>query len=92
MSGKGGGWSPRVVAAGPAGERPGRVVAVETGVVLVAVRSGTLRATFGAELLAAVARDADSAPRPGDRVRLRCWCDDRVTVEQVVARAVQPPG
>ncbi len=91
MSGNVGGWPPRVVVAGPASDLTGRVLRVETGLVLVAVRSSTVRATLGADLLAAMARDADAAPRVGDRVRLRTWCDHRVTVEQVVARAVADP-
>ncbi len=80
-----------MVVTGPASDRTGKVLEVETGLVLVAVRSSTVRATLGGDLLAAIARDPHAAPRVGDRVRLRTWCDHRVTVEQVVARAVADP-
>src|SRR5688572_28061255 len=85
-------WTPRLVVSRPAGERTGRVVAVEVGVVHVVSRRRRLRATVGSVLLAEMARDPESAPRVGDRVRLRCWADGPVTVERVLARAVPPTG
>lgn len=85
------GWTPRLVVSRPVGERTGRVVAVEVGVVEVACRRQTVRAGVGACLLQQIAQDRDSAPRVGDRVRLRFWVDGPVTVERVVARAVQRP-
>ncbi len=80
---------PRVVAAQVAGDRTGRVVSVTTGLVRVIVRSRALRATVGADMLAAMCRDEAAGPRVGDRVRLRCWADGRATVEEVLER---PPG
>ena len=81
------GWTPRLVVSRPAGERTGRVVAVEPGVVHVVTRGRAHRATLGAQLLAAMAGDPEAAPRVGDRVQLRFWADGPVTVERVLARA-----
>jgi putative ribosome biogenesis GTPase RsgA len=78
---------PRVVAAQVAGDRTGRVVSVQTGLVRVRVQRRILRATVGAELLAEIARDEAAGPRVGDRVRLLCWADGRTTVENVLERA-----
>ena len=83
----GAGGGPRVVAAQVAGDRTGRVVSVRTGLVRVRVHHRVLRATVGAELLAAMARDESAGPRVGDRVRLLCWADGRTTVENVLERA-----
>ena len=85
-------WTPRLVVSRPVGERTGRVVAVDVGVVEVVSRRRTFRASVGASLLQQMAQDRASAPRVGDRVRLRFWADGPVTVERVVARAVQPPA
>lgn len=78
----------------PVGDRTGRVLAVEVGVVHVVSRRRRLRATLGAGLLQDIARDPAAAPRVGDRVQLRSWADGPMTVERVLARAVQPepPG
>jgi ribosome biogenesis GTPase len=88
------GWTPRLVVSRPAGDRTGRVVAVEVGVVHVVSRRHRLRATLGAGLLQDIARDPAAAPQIGDRVQLRAWADGPVTVERVLARAVppEPPG
>jgi ribosome biogenesis GTPase len=86
------GWTPRLVVSRPVGDRTGRVVSVDVGVVEVVSRRRTFRATVGAALLQQMAQDRSSAPRVGDRVRLRFWADGPVTVERVVARAVQPPA
>ncbi len=74
---------PRITAS-----RTGRVVGVETGVVLVRAGRDRLRASFGGDLLARIAADRDAAPRIGDRVRLACWPDGRTTCEGVLARPV----
>ena len=50
------------------------------------VSSGTVRASWGGGLLTAVHDDPDAAPTTGDRVRLRFWPDERVTVESVEPR------
>jgi hypothetical protein len=90
------GWTPRLVVSRPAGERTGRVVAVEPGVVHVLSRRRRIRATVGSALLGAMAADPGAAPRVGDRVRLRFWPDGPVTVESVLVRPVgpspSPPG
>ena len=78
--------SPRLVVSRPVGERTGRVLSVEAGLVLVRTRRGTVRASLGAALLSRMAQDAATAPCPGDRVLLRTWTDGPVTVERVLAR------
>jgi hypothetical protein len=60
------------------------VLACETGVLVVLTDHGPSRATYGARLLRAVARDRAGAPEPGDWVELRRWCDGPVTVEGVL--------
>ena len=95
MSAEKAAWTPRVVVSRPVGDRTGRVVAVEVGLVHVVSRRRRLRASLGAALLQRMAKDPEAAPRVGDRVQLRCWADGPVTVEQVLAREVppeQPPG
>jgi hypothetical protein len=81
-------WRPRIVrsagGSGIARESSGRVVSVHGGLVVVAVRGRTVRASLGGDLLAAIAADPVSAPRVGDRVRLRTWADGRVTLERVL--------
>ena len=84
-------WSPRLVVSRPVGERTGRVLSVESGVVQVRTRRSVIRASFGSGLLARMAQHPDAAPRVGDRVRLRTWADGPVTVERVIARVAGPP-
>jgi len=67
-------------------ERTGRVVDARDGILVVSFRSGTARVTWGGALLARVAGDRESAPRPGDRVLVRGWADGNLTAERVVAR------
>jgi hypothetical protein len=69
--------------------RVGVVLEVRTGVLEVLSDGGRLRATLDGCLLAAVARDRSSMPAPGDWVRLRTWCDGRVTV---VGPMCEPAG
>ncbi len=76
--------------------RPGLVVRVDRGVATVELPaedagpgsqpSGTVRASWGGGLLAAVHDDPDAAPTTGDRVGLRFWPDNRITVENVATR------
>ena len=63
----------------------GCVIALETGVLVVLTDDGPLRATYGADMLGAIARDRSRVPRPGEWVVLCRWCDDRVTVEATLA-------
>jgi ribosome biogenesis GTPase len=72
------------------GERSGRVVTVEPGVVVVVSRRRRMRASFGSTLLRQMAQDPEAVPRIGDRVQLRLWADGPVTVERVLARGVVP--
>jgi ribosome biogenesis GTPase len=74
--------------AGP-GFRPARVVRVDRGVCTVLGTDGTERATLGASVLVAGARDARRLPCVGDWVALRAWPDLRVTVEAVLPRRTQ---
>jgi ribosome biogenesis GTPase len=84
------GWTPRLVVSRPVGDRTGRVIAVESGVVIVVSRRRRLRATLGSALLREIAQDSGATPEVGDRVQLRSWADGPVTVERVLARAVAP--
>lgn len=61
----------------------GRVVACETGVAVVETANGQVRATYSARMLSRLARDRGYAAQAGDRVVLRRWPDDRVTIEDV---------
>lgn len=65
------------------------VVRVDRAVALVEDPSGAaepVRASWGADLLAAIADDPEAAPTTGDRVQLRLWPDERITVEAVRPR------
>ena len=85
-------WRPRVASAAPVGARTGHVVSVCDGVLEVETGLRRLRASYDGDLLALVARDPREAPRLGDQVRLRCWCDGRTTVQRVLARALPDAG
>ena len=60
---------------------------IETGVAVVWTDLGECRASYGARMLAAVARDRSRAPRPGDWVTLRTWPDGRVTLDECLTGA-----
>ena len=62
------------------------MLAREVGVLVVLTDRGPVRATYGAALLRAVARDRAGLPEPGEWVELRRWCDGPVTVEAVLTR------
>jgi hypothetical protein len=62
------------------------VLAREIGVLVVLTDDGPLRATYGARMLGAIARDRSRLPEPGDWVTTRRWCDGRVTVERALTR------
>lgn len=66
--------------------RPGRVVRTDHGLVHVLTDDGPLRAGYGGELLAAVAKDPTGAPCPGDWVVVRDWPQDKHTVAAVLPR------
>jgi ribosome biogenesis GTPase len=66
------------------------VLARETGVLVVLTDHGPVRASYGARMLAAIARDRSRLPDPGEWVALRRWCDGPVTVEDVLNRRPPP--
>ena len=67
----------------------GCVVGHEVGVLVVLTDRGPIRATYGARMLDALARDRSGAPAAGEWVALRRWPDGPVTVEDIVYR---PPA
>lgn len=69
----------------------GCVLAQEVGVLLVLTDGGPLRATYGARMLGAIARDRSGVPEPGEWVSLRRWCDGPVTVERTLTRPPPAP-
>jgi hypothetical protein len=68
------------------------VVAREIGVLLVLTDEGPVRASYGARMLGAIARDGSRSPEAGEWVTVRHWCDGPVTVEEVLTRPCQPPA
>jgi ribosome biogenesis GTPase len=64
----------------------GCVLGQEVGVLVVLTDDGPLRVTYGAQMLAAIARDRGCVPEPGEWVALRRWPDGPVTVEGTVYR------
>jgi ribosome biogenesis GTPase len=71
------------------GLREGIVVRVDRATAVVEDLggiTGTVRATWGCELLAAIAEDPEAAPTTGDRVGLRFWPDNRITLDAVAPR------
>jgi ribosome biogenesis GTPase len=65
---------------------PARVTRTDRGACDLLGADGPLRATWGADVVAAVASDPLAAPGTGDWVRAQRWPDDRVTVEAVLPR------
>ncbi len=72
----------RSASSGPAVGR-GRIVLCDEAGALVVTRAGTIRATWGAQVLCARAADPDAVPRAGQVVDWFRWPDRRVTVERV---------
>ncbi len=66
--------------------RQGVVVRVDRGIAVVEAEGELLRAGWGGALLGRVSEDPTAAPTTGDRVRLRFWPDQRITVEDVDPR------
>ncbi len=64
----------------------GCVLAGETGVLVVLTDDGPVRASYGARMLCAIARDRSRSPEAGEWVTLRRWSDGPVTVEAVLTR------
>jgi ribosome biogenesis GTPase len=65
---------------------PARVTRTDRGACDLLGPDGPLRATWGADVVAAVAADPLAAPGTGDWVRAQRWPDERVTVEAVLPR------
>ena len=65
---------------------PGRVVRVDRGLCLVSTGPGQVRASFGGEVLDAIAVDTAATPCTGDWCAVRDWPDGPVTVEAVLTR------
>jgi ribosome biogenesis GTPase len=66
--------------------RPARVVRTDRGACDLLDGSGPQRATWGADVLAAVAEDPLAVPSTGDWVVLQDWPDGHATVEAVLPR------
>jgi len=66
------------------------VLAREVGVLVVLTDNGPIRASYGARMLGAIARDRSRSPEAGEWVTVRRWCDGPVTVEGVLTRP--PPA
>jgi hypothetical protein len=70
----------------------GCVLARETGVLVVLTDNGPVRASYGARMLCAIARDRSRSPETGEWVTVRRWCDGPVTVEDVLTRPYRSPA
>jgi hypothetical protein len=66
------------------------VLAREVGVLVVLTDDGPVRASYGARMLDAIARDRSRLPDSGEWVTVRRWRDGPVTVEEVLTRASRP--
>jgi ribosome biogenesis GTPase len=71
---------------GSTADEPGRVIRVDRGLCLTLTRSGPVRASLGADLLDALAKNPADGPCTGDWCRLRHWPDGPITVEALAAR------
>ncbi len=66
--------------------RPARVTRTDRGACDLLGEEGPWRATWGADVVAAVARDPLAVPSTGDWVAVQLWPDDHRTVEAVLPR------
>jgi hypothetical protein len=69
----------------------GCVLACDVGVLVVLTDEGTVRASYGAKMLGAIARDRSHVPTAGEWVSLRRWPDGPVTVEGTLGPANPSP-
>ncbi|MCW2836805.1 MAG: GTPase, partial [Marmoricola sp.] len=74
-----------------AGVEVGCVLACDIGVLVVLTDEGPVRASYGAMMLGAIARDRSHVPTAGEWVSLRRWSDGPVTVEGTLGRANPSP-
>ena len=68
------------------------MLAREIGVLVVLTDDGPVRASYGARMLGAIARDRSQSPEAGEWVTVRHWCDGPVTVEGVLTRPSPSPA
>lgn len=68
------------------GLEPARVSRVDRGGADLLGRAGLVRATYGRDVLAAVAEDRTTLPTVGDWAALATWPDGRTTIETVLPR------
>ena len=68
----------------------GCVLAREIGVLVVLTDDGLVRASYGARMLGAIARDRSRLPEAGEWVSVRRWCDGPVTIEDILTRPFRP--
>ena len=68
------------------GHQPARVSRVDRGGADLLGTSGPLRATFGRDVLAAMAADRTAVPTVGDWGAVATWPDGRTTIEAVLPR------
>ncbi|MEO7745883.1 MAG: GTPase RsgA, partial [Actinomycetota bacterium] len=66
--------------------RPARVTRTDRGACDLLGEEGPWRATWGADVVAAVARDPLAVPSTGDWVAVQLWPDGHRTVEAVLPR------
>ena len=62
------------------------MLAREIGILVVLTDDGPVRASYGARMLGAIARDRSRSPEAGEWVTVRRWCDGPVTVEDILTR------
>jgi hypothetical protein len=74
-----------------AGVEVGCVLACDIGVLVVLTDEGPVRASYGAMMLGAIARDRSHVPTAGEWVSLRRWSDGPLTVEGTLGRADPSP-
>ncbi len=68
------------------GHLPARVSRVDRGGANLIGATGPIRATFGRDVLAAMAADRTAVPTVGDWAALFTWPDGRITIEAVLPR------
>jgi ribosome biogenesis GTPase len=65
---------------------PARVTRTDRGACDTLAAAGPVRATWGADVVSAVAEDPQAVPSTGDWVRLQAWPDGNHTIEAVLPR------
>lgn len=76
----------RTIAVDGGRRRPARVVRTDRGACDLLDAAGPARASWGADVLAAVADDPLAVPSTGDWVVVQSWPDGRSTIEAVLPR------